>query len=85
MSGGVDSSAAAVLLQEQGYDVIGLFMRSGATEEQTCATGVGANSAGSDFNVPVVSAQPNKQGCCSASDAEDARPCLLYTSPSTRD
>ncbi len=30
MSGGVDSSAAAVLLQEQGYEVIGLFMRLGA-------------------------------------------------------
>ena len=74
MSGGVDSSAAAVLLQEQGYDVIGLFMRSGATEEQTCATGVGANSSGaSDFSLPVVSARPNKQGCCSASDAADAR------------
>src|SRR6185312_6859324 len=30
MSGGVDSSASAVLLQRQGYDVIGLFMRTGA-------------------------------------------------------
>jgi tRNA(Ile)-lysidine synthase TilS/MesJ len=40
MSGGVDSSAAAVLLQEQGYEVIGLFMRSGATEEQNCSTGL---------------------------------------------
>ncbi len=29
MSGGVDSSASAVLLQRQGYDVIGLFMRTG--------------------------------------------------------
>ena len=66
MSGGVDSSAAAVLLQEQGCEVIGLFMRSGATEEQTCSTGL-------DMNLPVVSSRSHKQGCCSASDAADAR------------
>jgi tRNA-specific 2-thiouridylase len=65
MSGGVDSSAAALLLKEQGHEVIGLFMRSGATDDSTCATGDGL--------LPIVTAPARKQGCCSASDAADAR------------
>lgn len=66
MSGGVDSSAAAHLLLEQGYEVIGLFMRSGATEETACAVD-------DKKSLPVLNLKAHKQGCCSASDAADAR------------
>lgn len=66
MSGGVDSSAAAHLLLEQGFEVIGLFMRSGATEETAC-------SIDDKNSLPVLNTKSHKQGCCSASDAADAR------------
>lgn len=66
MSGGVDSSAAAVLLHRQGYEVIGLFMRSGETESQACATT-------GDGLLPLLDTPAHKQGCCSAEDAADAR------------
>jgi tRNA-specific 2-thiouridylase len=75
MSGGVDSSAAAVLLKRQGYEVIGLFMRSGATEEPkpVCGISGGNSSTNAALSLPILGGKSNKQGCCSASDAADAR------------
>src|SRR4051812_4726378 len=67
MSGGVDSSAAAWLLREAGHEVIGLFMRHG--EPVTACSAEKPASL-----LPVVATRlDHKQGCCTASDAEDAR------------
>ena len=64
MSGGVDSSVAAALLLEQGFEVVGCFMRLGSEDESE------------QENVsckPETAAKSHRQGCCSVNDAHDAR------------
>jgi tRNA-specific 2-thiouridylase len=73
MSGGVDSSVAAHLLCAQGHEVIGLFMRHGEPIEAACAMGDDAKGVAGGL-LPIVSNRlDHKQGCCTASDAADAR------------
>ncbi|MGD2111703.1 MAG: tRNA 2-thiouridine(34) synthase MnmA [Phycisphaerae bacterium] len=102
MSGGVDSSVAAGLLVEQGFEVMGLFMRVGVEEGEDGNIDRGGSSGGAEANPRGLksaaqgsagcgsggagcapagagcasgSAVPTRarQGCCSASDAADAR------------
>lgn len=67
MSGGVDSSVAASLLRDQGYECVGVFLRVGAHQPEDAACAVEATE-GREGRPRSL-----KHGCCSATDAIDAR------------
>jgi len=66
MSGGVDSSVGAALLQRAGFEVVGCFMRLGSPGEDLEGLRPADECDSSRIRI-------GKQGCCSVGDAADAR------------
>src|SRR5215217_7530301 len=77
MSGGVDSSVAAALLKEQGYDVIGMMLRlwsePGKEESNRCCTPdsmAQARRVAAKLDIPFYVVDGNERG-------ETPNPCLV--------
>jgi len=68
MSGGVDSSVAAALLQRAGHEVVGVFMRLGSPGESLDEALPAEQACAAPRGLKI-----GHQGCCSLEDASDAR------------
>lgn len=72
MSGGVDSSTAALILKEEGYDVIGLTMR--LWEDGESDEGRMSNLKATDLDTEEDNCPEDRaRSCCSPLDIQDAR------------
>ncbi len=73
MSGGVDSSVAAALLQRGGHEVVGCFMRLGSPGEELEGLVDPDAACRTRGGTALPQLKIGHQGCCSINDAADAR------------